>query len=198
MNGTLAEAIAAGGTTRVVVSRATWLTSDDTGSVPLVSCPVVGGETVWNAVVPQPGDVWVVEVPNYFGRFERNLPVDGPVIAIRRCGPAPPSVPVLEVESVLPEDAVRAAHKLGGAIRQLPGVTLAHGMPVSPWFVVLLPGSAATAAEVLAANGFPGCIPLEARYPELPGGLRIAVAWPATRRGGFVAALQESLEPREG
>lgn len=198
MAGPLQEVLARQPVERIVLSRASWLTTADTAGVASISCPVVGGQTVWEAVAPLPGDLWVLEVPNYFGRFERRRPVAQHTVAIRRFGSVPPSVPVIEAEASVPDGAVRAAHRLSGGLRQLPGVALAHGMAVTPWFVILLPGNAAAAARVLASHGYPECFSLEAGYPELPGGLRITVAWPHTEIDRFISALRGWLEAREG
>lgn len=183
---------------RIVHSRASWLTAAETAGVPTMRCPVIGGQTVWDAVAQQPGDLWLVEVPNYFGRFEHETPPGDRRVAIRRFGTAPPRVAVIEAGMAVPDGAARSAHRIAGALRQLPGVSLAHGMPVSPWFVVLLQGDAAAAARVLASHGYPGCLPLETGYPELPGGLRIAVAWPEIRNDGFITALRGWLKATKG
>jgi len=188
---------------RIVHSRASWLTAAETAGVPTVRCPVIGGQTVWDAVAQRPGDLWVVEVPNYFGRFEHDTPSGNGAtpyrsVAIRRFGTAPLRMPVIETATAAPDGAARAAHRIAGALRQLPGITLAHGMPVSPWFVVLLPADAAAAARALASHGYPGCVPLETSYPELPGGLRIAVAWPETRNDGFITTLRGWLNATKG
>jgi len=164
---------------RIVHSRASWLTAAETAGVPTMRCPVIGGQTVWDAVAQQPGDLWLVEVPNYFGRFEHETPPGDRRVAIRRFGTAPPRVAVIEAGMAVPDGAARSAHRIAGALRQLPGVSLAHGMPVSPWFVVLLQGD-------------------ETGYPELPGGLRIAVAWPEIRNDGFITALRGWLKATKG
>lgn len=176
----------------MVVSRATWF-DDGFDDMPVVRLPVVAGRTVWDTFVSEPGWQHVVEQPNYFGLFERP-PIPGSPITVERWVGADNVGSVVTVDTGLSADAWRAARKLAGRLRQIPGVKLPHGSPESPWLVVSLPGDAAAAAAAVSAEGFRTASSLGTHYPEFPGGMRIEVAWPEQENELFARAIETVLE----
>ncbi len=162
----------------VALSRASWF-RDLAGLAGVVEVPVVGGRTVWETIAAPTNRLFIVEEPNYFGRFEAS--------------PPPPAV-VLEISHDLPHgltgSTVRDARHLAASLTQVPGLRLPHGQPESPWFVASLPSSAESAAQRLTANGFVGCTPLGRDFPEYPGGLRVQVAWPQQENARFCTIVR--------
>ncbi len=84
----------------------------------------------------------------------------------------------------LREAAEQSAHKaryLAGRLAELTGVELAYQAPYLREFAVLLPVDPQRVVAAMADHGFLAGIPLPADYPDLPGGLLIAVTERRTR-----------------
>lgn len=92
--------------------------------------------------------------------------------------------------------SIHKAHYLAARLRQLPGVHPAAEGPFAREFALLLPDDPRRVVLGMAEHGYLAGIPLSADYPELPGGLLVAVTERRTRRelDGYVAALEEVLE----
>ncbi|MCP4307647.1 MAG: hypothetical protein GY926_26605 [bacterium] len=168
----LMEAAAARSLSGVIVSRATWL-ADTTG---VTQVPVVGGKTVWEAVPDPTGVLFVVEKPNFFGRFDLAPPEGAAVMSIDRPWSGP-------------EDARHLARSLA----QIPGVRLPHKEPETDVFIVSLPGPAEATAGLLSAAGFAGSTALGRRFPEFPGGLRVQVAWSRQENPRFCSIVRAGV-----
>jgi hypothetical protein len=168
----LLTAAAEQGLSGVVVSRATWF-PDTAGATEV---PVVGGRTVWQAV-PDPTHVlFVIERPNFFGRFDPDPPDGATAISIDR------------------EDGQAGdARHLARSLTQIPGLRLPHGQPETPTFVVSVPGSAERVAGALSGAGFPGCTALGGRFPEFAGGLHVQVAWSREENPRFSAIVRSGV-----
>lgn len=162
----------------LVVSRASWF-RDPVELAGVVQAPVVGGTTVWEAVPNPAAHLFVVEVPNYFGRFESD-PAGAAEVARIDHRTARGSA----------DEALRVARHLASSLTQLPGVKLPHGQPESPWLVVSLRASAAQTAAALAENGFTDTVALGDAFPEFPGGLRVEVAWPQHENTRFCTIVR--------
>lgn len=176
----------------VVASRASWLPAH-AWSVSVQLIPVVGGRTVWDLASCDDGWICVVEQPNFFGRFE----VDLPRCAARTIHRWPGGENVgtaVRVVSPLGADTTRTARRLAGRLRQVKGLKLPHQMPETPWFVVSLPSDAGRAVRALVDGGFETCSALGKTYPEFPGGMHIEVAWPETENERFAQTVEKSLE----
>ncbi len=93
------------------------------------------------------------------------------------------------------EQAAQKAHYLARRLRQLPGLQLANDGAFVREFAVLLPIDPEEAVLAMAEHGFLAGIPLSTDYPELPGGLLVAVTEQRTKDqlDGYVAALGEVL-----
>ena len=93
------------------------------------------------------------------------------------------------------EQSAQRAHYLAARLAQLPGVTLANDGAFAREFAVLLPVDPEAAVLAMAERGFLAGIPLSADYPELPGGLLVAVTERRTRAelDGYADALKEVL-----
>jgi glycine dehydrogenase subunit 1 len=91
--------------------------------------------------------------------------------------------------------AVQKAHYLAAALRQIKGVSLAADAAFAREFPVLLPGDPEAIASAMAERGWLAGIPLPGDYPEMPGGLLIAVTERRTRdeMDAFAADLAEVL-----
>ena len=142
-----------------VVSRATWL--QDSGLLEgAVAVPVVGGQTVWDAVGNAGGRMIVVEQPNYFGRYEEHPP-DGTDVCTVQWWPSQEGPPPADVAADGPYGDLEGARHLATGLRSIPGVRLPHGSPDAPWFVVSMPVAADVVAAELQAAGpadlAPGC-----------------------------------------
>jgi glycine dehydrogenase subunit 1 len=87
------------------------------------------------------------------------------------------------------------AHYLAKRLAQLPGVALASTAPFVREFAVLLPVDPVKVVETMAGRGYLAGIPLSGDYPELPGGLLVAVTERRTREelDGYVTALEEVI-----
>lgn len=162
----------------LVVSRASWF-RDPVELVDVTQAPVVGGTTVWEAVPNPAGRLFVVDVPNYLGRFETDPPQAAEVATIDH-----------RAANGFPDEALRVARHLASSLTQIPGVKLPHGQPESPWFVVSLRASAARTAAALAGNGFVDVVALGDAFPEFPGGLRVKVAWPQHENTRFCTIVR--------
>ncbi|MDX2466010.1 MAG: hypothetical protein QNL12_01755 [Acidimicrobiia bacterium] len=150
------------GFSHVVLSRATNLEPGQS-DIPVIEAPVVAGRTVWEAVPVAADYLFVVEDPNHFGRREILPSPEARVL----------HMPVADSSS----GAIRTTRHLAASLRQIRGLKLPHGEPEASWFAASLPFSAAKVVRALDEGGFPGCVALGPRYPEIPGGIRIAVAW---------------------
>jgi len=176
----------------VVASRASWFAADAWG-VPVLVLPVVGGRTVWDLAICDDGWICVVEQPNFFGRFEGDLPGCAARTIHRWPGGENAGSAVQAVAPLAP-DMSQTARQLAGRLRQVKGLRLPHQLPETPWFVVGLPSDAKRTAAALADGGFERCSALGETYPEFPGGMHIEVAWPKTENERFAQVLEESLE----
>lgn len=91
-----------------------------------------------------------------------------------------------------------SAHKaryLAGRLEELPGVSLANKRGFLREFAVVLPLDPDEAVAAMAERGFLAGIPLGAEYPELSGGLLVAVTERRTRHqlDSYVDALKEVI-----
>lgn len=91
-----------------------------------------------------------------------------------------------------------AAHKaryLAKRIGQLPGVQLANDASYVREFPILLPIDAEEAVLAMSERGYLAGIPLAPDYPELPGGLLVAVTERRTKAelDGYADALKEVI-----
>lgn len=91
--------------------------------------------------------------------------------------------------------SAQKAHYLAKRLAQLPGVGLANDAPFVREFAVLLPVDPGGVIEAMAERGYLAGIPLPAHYPDLPGGLLVAVTERRTRDelDGYVDALEEVI-----
>ena len=184
------------GRRRLVVSRATWLR--DSGLLEgAVVLPVVGGQTVWDAIGNTTGRMIIVEQPNYFGRCEKQPP-EGPDVCDIQWWPSKGGPLPADITADGPLGDLEGARHLGTGLRSIPGVRLPHGSPDAPWFVVSLPVAAELVATELQAAGFPGCRALGSQFPEFPGGLHLQVAWPRRDNSSFVSVVRGVVEDLEG
>ena len=165
----LVQAAAARGLGRVAVSRATWL-ADTSG---LTEVPVVGGRTVWEAVPDRTAVLFVVERPNFFGRFDADPPTGASLMCVDR-----------------PSGEPGDARHLARSLAQIPGLRLPHNAPETSTFIVSLPGPAEATVGLLSAAGFAGCNALGSRFPEFAGGLRVQVAWSREENPRFCSIVQ--------
>lgn len=172
----------------LAVSRASWL-RDGPELIDSVPAAVVGGQTVWTAT-GTPVALALVEQPNWFGRIERQPTGSLSVITIRWWADAGAAA---DISADQHSGDVAAARNLAGRLRQLPGVTLPHGHPESPWFIVSFPGNAKATAAQLEGAGFPGCRVLGSGYPEFPGGMRIEVAWLRAANELFATTVENAI-----
>jgi glycine dehydrogenase subunit 1 len=91
--------------------------------------------------------------------------------------------------------SVQKAHYLAKRLQQIKGVTLAVDAAFAREFPILLPIDPAVAIDEMAERGFLAGIPLSDRYPELPGGLLVAVTEKRTRAelDAYADALEEVI-----
>jgi glycine dehydrogenase subunit 1 len=91
--------------------------------------------------------------------------------------------------------SAQKAHYLAKQLAQLPGVQLANDADFVREFAVLLPIEPEDAILAMGDRGYLAGIPLSSDYPELPGGLLVAVTEQRTREelDGYVAALREVI-----
>ena len=79
------------------------------------------------------------------------------------------------------EQSAQKSHYLARRLTQLPGVQLANDAAFVREFTVLLPIEPEDAIVAMADHGFLAGIPLSKDYPELPGGMLIAVTEKRTK-----------------
>lgn len=93
------------------------------------------------------------------------------------------------------EHAAQKAHYLAKRLEQLPGLRLANDARFVREFAVLLPIDPALAVSRMAERGCLAGIPLSDDYPELPGGLLIAVTEQRTKAelDTYADALKEVI-----
>jgi len=87
------------------------------------------------------------------------------------------------------------ARYLAGLLEKIDGVHLGVDAPFGREFPILLPIDPAEAVAAMAERGYLAGIPISANYPEMPGGLLVAVTEKRTRSemDGYAAALEEVL-----
>ena len=97
------------------------------------------------------------------------------------------------LEAVGRASASKAAY-LAGHLERIKGITLPVGGFLRE-FPVLLPIDASHAVAAMCERGYLAGIPLAADYPEMPGGLLVAVTERRTRgeMDGYAAALEEVI-----
>ncbi len=156
--------------------------------------PTVRGATVWGDVADA---VVVVEHPNWFGRPERQPPgrvvvlvhdVDAALPASTQdhrfirdetgpgfatFDPAPMDYDSDRQQSYV--EATTKARRLALLTGQVPGFRLAHGKPRSPVFVAMFPLDPHRVTSALAGSVDISAEPVGARFPDLPGGVRVRV-----------------------
>ena len=156
--------------------------------------PTVRGATVWGDVADA---VVVVEHPNWFGRPEEK-PLGRVVVLVHDVDAAvstdtpdhcfirhdtdtgfaafdrPPRVPDSRGQQRLTE-ATTKARRLALLAGQVPGFRLAHGKPRSPVFVAMFPLDPHRVTSALAGSVDVSAQPVGARFPDLPGGVRVRV-----------------------
>jgi glycine dehydrogenase subunit 1 len=93
------------------------------------------------------------------------------------------------------EQSAQKAHYLAQRLSELPGVRMANEGSYVREFAVLLPLEPEAAIEGMAERGYLAGIALSHDYPELPGGLLVAVTERRTREelDGYVSALKEVI-----
>ncbi len=93
------------------------------------------------------------------------------------------------------ELSAQKAHYLADRLAGLPGVHLASDAPFVREFAVLLPVEPAAVITAMAERGYLAGVALPDDFPELPGGLLVAVTEQRTRAelDGYVAALREVI-----
>ena len=91
--------------------------------------------------------------------------------------------------------AAQKAHYLAERLAQLPGVQMANDAAFVREFAVLLPIDPQDAVLAMAERGILAGIPLSGDYPELPGGLLVAVTEQRTKEqlDAYVTAMEEVL-----
>lgn len=87
------------------------------------------------------------------------------------------------------------ARYLAGLLEDIHGVHLGIDAPFGREFPILLPIDPDEAVEEMAERGYLAGIPVSGDYPEMPGGLLVAVTEKRTRSemDGYAAALKEVL-----
>ncbi|MFZ0493465.1 MAG: aminomethyl-transferring glycine dehydrogenase subunit GcvPA [Acidimicrobiia bacterium] len=93
------------------------------------------------------------------------------------------------------EQSAQKAHYLASQLVELPGVQMANDASYVREFAMLLPIEPEEVIEEMADRGYLAGIALSKDYPELPGGLLIAVTEQRTREelDGYVSALKEVI-----
>jgi glycine dehydrogenase subunit 1 len=93
------------------------------------------------------------------------------------------------------EQSAQKAHYLAHRLKALPGLQMANDASYVREFAVLAPIEPEEVIERMAERGYLAGIALSRDYPELPGGLLIAVTEQRTREelDGYVGALKEVI-----
>lgn len=93
------------------------------------------------------------------------------------------------------QHSVAKAHYLAERLASIAGVTLPYGAPFAREFPILLPFEPHEAVTAMADRGFLAGVPLSADYPELAGGLLIAVTERRSRAelDAYARALEEVI-----
>jgi glycine dehydrogenase subunit 1 len=91
--------------------------------------------------------------------------------------------------------SIQKAHYLAGRLALVKGVRAANPAPFAREFAILTPVEPAEVVSAMAERGYLAGIPLSGDYPELPGGLLVAVTEQRTRDelDGYTAALEEVI-----
>ncbi|MCJ7725430.1 MAG: aminomethyl-transferring glycine dehydrogenase subunit GcvPA, partial [Acidimicrobiia bacterium] len=91
--------------------------------------------------------------------------------------------------------SIQKAHYLHKRLTQLKGVQAANTSAFAREFAILTPLDSHTVVAGMAERGYLAGIPLSDDYPELPGGLLVAVTEQRTREDldGYAAALEEVI-----
>jgi glycine dehydrogenase subunit 1 len=89
--------------------------------------------------------------------------------------------------------SILKAHHLADALSSIRGVAVANEAPFAREFAITTPMDPREVVERMADHGYLAGIPLDTDYPDLPGGLLIAVTERRTREqlDGYAAALAE-------
>ncbi len=87
------------------------------------------------------------------------------------------------------------AHYLAERAREVPGVSLPFDAPFGREFPLLLDADPSAVIRSMADAGYLAGIPLSQDYPDLPGGMLVAVTEKRTREelDGYIAALTEAV-----
>lgn len=93
------------------------------------------------------------------------------------------------------EQSAQKAHYMAALLEQIPGVHRANDAPFVREFAVLTPLEPEDVIEAMAARGYLAGIPLSKDYPDLPGGLLIALTEQRSREDidGYVDAMKEVI-----
>ncbi len=93
------------------------------------------------------------------------------------------------------EQSAQKAHYLARQLDKIAQVHLANDAPFVREFAMLTPMEPEDVIEAMAERGFLAGIPLSRDYPELPGGLLVAVTEQRTKEemDGYVTALEEVI-----
>jgi len=91
--------------------------------------------------------------------------------------------------------SIQKAHYLAKRLTQIKGVHTANDAPFAREFAILTPVDPAAVVAGMAERGYLAGIPLSEDYPELPGGLLVAVTEQRTREDldGYAAAMEEVI-----
>ncbi|MBU1225679.1 MAG: aminomethyl-transferring glycine dehydrogenase subunit GcvPA [Actinobacteria bacterium] len=91
--------------------------------------------------------------------------------------------------------SIQKAHYLAGRLARVKGVRAANPAPFAREFAILTPVEPAEVVSAMGERGYLAGIPLSGDYPELPGGLLVAVTEQRTRDelDGYTAALEEVI-----
>ncbi len=94
------------------------------------------------------------------------------------------------------DQSAQKAHYLADQLQELPGVRLASDAPFVREFALRMPVDPHEVIAAMAARGFLAGIALTDDYPDLPGGLLVAVTERRTRRelDAYVTAMEEVLD----
>jgi glycine dehydrogenase subunit 1 len=93
------------------------------------------------------------------------------------------------------EQSAQKAHYLADRLAELPGVQMANDGTFVREFAILLPIEPGVAIEGMAERGYLAGIALSGDYPELPGGLLVAVTEQRSKEqlDGYVSAMKEVI-----
>ncbi len=91
--------------------------------------------------------------------------------------------------------SIQKAHYLAGRLARIKSVQMANQSPFAREFAILTPAEPQAVMAAMADRGYLAGIPLADDYPELPGGLLVAVTEQRTRSqlDGYAAALEEAI-----